>query len=249
MSDLIHSSRVGGSQLVVSFFGPPGSGKGTLAKKVRERLGFPIFSTGESFREAMKSNTETGEMVRKYMEAGQLVPTPVVLSVVASWLRKQFLAGNRALILDGFPRTYTQAAGLKEMLASDFSELIGGYLYIVVNFLIRDELVRRRILGRLICSNPSCQQPHRADILHETMDYRCRKCGSPLMKRPDDTDEVFSKRLKEYHAEFEKIMAVVFNDGFAPWDLFIEIDINDLDEEEVYDRFIATLNLCPNLFS
>ena len=96
------------------FMGPPGAGKGTQGERLSEYLGVPRWSTGEMLREARGAGTELGRRAQRYMDAGELVPDVVVLGLVAEALDRQ--QGPAGFILDGFPRTISQAEGLAEML-------------------------------------------------------------------------------------------------------------------------------------
>ncbi|RKX51341.1 MAG: adenylate kinase, partial [Thermotoga sp.] len=96
------------------FLGPPGAGKGTYAKKLREHVNIPHISTGDMFREAATSGTELGKKVKEIMEKGELVPDDIVNEVVRERLLKDDC--KRGFILDGYPRTVPQAEALEKIL-------------------------------------------------------------------------------------------------------------------------------------
>lgn len=125
----------------VVFLGPPGSGKGTQAKMVSERLAVPSFSTGDMLRAAVQAGTPLGQQARAVMEAGELVPDEVVLSLI----RERVAAADAAngFLLDGFPRTLAQAVSLEKMLAGS-----GQTLDAVVNLAVPEDVLIGRLTNR-----------------------------------------------------------------------------------------------------
>lgn len=98
----------------IVFIGPPGSGKGTQAKRLAEYLGVPHLSTGELLREARASGSSLGQLAAQYMDQGRLVPDPLVMALVGEKLQEPSM--ERGFLLDGFPRTLQQARALNESL-------------------------------------------------------------------------------------------------------------------------------------
>src|SRR5262249_31862023 len=140
------------------FVGPPGSGKGTQAKLLKERLGVAHIGTGDILRDARNRGTELGKKVAPLLASGQLVPDSLVNDVVAEVFRRT--DGPKRFILDGYPRTAAQAAALDTLLAE-----LGLPLKAVADFQIDEEVVVGRLSGRLT-------QEHRLDDSEKTVRHR-----------------------------------------------------------------------------
>lgn len=140
--------------------GPPGAGKGTQAKLLAEHLGIPHVSTGDLLRRAVEKGTEIGTKARSYMEAGELVPDPILLGLVRSRLTDGDAAGG--CILDGYPRNRSQAESLGLMLGEIGQEIAG-----VIDLEVPEEELVRRIAGR-------AADEGRADDTEETVRNRLR---------------------------------------------------------------------------
>ena len=168
-------------------FGPPGAGKGTLAALLKKELDVPHISTGDIFRSNIKNGTELGKKVQGILASGALVPDEVTIEMVRARLGEDDTSSG--YILDGFPRTIAQAEALSDMDEIDA----------VINFVLDDEEVVKRLSGRRLCpstgriyhivSNP----PKKEGIDDET--------GEPLIQRDDDKPEAIMHRLEVYRAE------------------------------------------------
>ena len=121
--------------------GPPGAGKGTQAERLAERLDVPHISTGDLFRANLSQETALGVEAKGYMDAGNLVPDEVTVAMVRDRLTHDDAA--KGFLLDGFPRTLSQAASLEQILTER-----GESLDAVVEFQIQEELLVQRLLGR-----------------------------------------------------------------------------------------------------
>jgi adenylate kinase len=121
--------------------GPPGAGKGTQAVRLAERLDVPHISTGDLFRANLKDETDLGREAKRYMDAGDLVPDEVTVAMVRERLRHDDAA--KGFILDGFPRTRSQAKSLEELLADRGEDLDA-----VVEFQVPEDELVRRLMGR-----------------------------------------------------------------------------------------------------
>ncbi len=171
------------------FLGPPGSGKGTQAAKLSEKLGLIHLSTGDMLREAVKRATELGRKAEEYMKRGELVPDDLIIGLIQDKLRSGELDGG--FILDGFPRTIPQAEGLKQMLENnDIS------LYKAILFQVDDEEVVRRLSGRWYC--PNCSAGYNYPAQMPRTEGRCDNDNTELQRRPDDEEAVVRNRLKVY---------------------------------------------------
>jgi len=172
--------------------GPPGSGKGTLAKLLSSELKIPHISTGDILREEAKLETYLGKKVKPFMEKGELVPDQIILEVMKERIRKP--DGQKGFLLDGFPRTIPQALGIDEML-KELTKSIDLMLKLEVS----EDCVLKRLGGRLICSR--CGADFNRYTKPPQHDLICDLCGGELYQRPDDAPEVILNRLKVYKEE------------------------------------------------
>jgi adenylate kinase len=121
-------------------FGPPGSGKGTQAARLRDDLGYRQLATGDLLREARAAGTELGRRAAEYMDRGDLVPDEVIVAMVRGAIER---AGDDPVVLDGFPRSVAQGDALADALEEQGRELSGALLIDVP-----DDVVIERISGR-----------------------------------------------------------------------------------------------------
>ena len=173
----------------IILMGPPGAGKGTLAKKLLQKYGFAHISTGDMFREAMKEGTELGLLAKSYIDRGDLVPDEVTIGIVRERLSKNDL--DKGFLLDGFPRTIPQAEAL-EKIAKEVNRPI----HTVINLDCAEKELIRRISGRRVCKN--CGAPYHVDTMKPKVDDVCDLCGGPLYQRADDNEEALKIRLDHY---------------------------------------------------
>ena len=171
------------------FLGPPGSGKGTQATMVGEKLGVPQISTGDILREAVVLKTDLGEKAQSYMDSGRLVPDDVVLSLVDKRVGEADCAGG--FVLDGFPRTLAQALGLEEILGKH-SQAIDAVVFIDVD----DEVVLGRLSRRRVC--PQCKALFNLEADPPRENEKCDRCGVDLVLRSDDKEDTVRTRLSVY---------------------------------------------------
>jgi adenylate kinase len=175
------------------FLGPPGAGKGTLAGLASNELGIPQISTGDIFRDAIKRETELGKKVKEIVGRGDLVPDELTVSLVRERLAQPDAA--RGFILDGFPRTIPQAEALAGFQALDA----------VINFIISDEEVVKRLSGRRVCR--SCGAIYNVENVPPKREGICDKCGGALYIRDDDKIESIMNRLEVYKDQTEPLIA------------------------------------------
>ncbi|MBW2058380.1 MAG: adenylate kinase [Deltaproteobacteria bacterium] len=176
----------------IVLLGPPGAGKGTVAKALMDLEGSVQISTGDILRNAVKSGTELGKRAQGYMERGELVPDDLIMEIMESRLREPDC--EKGFILDGFPRTIPQAEALKRLL-----EKLHLKLDLVVNLDVPKAVILDRLTTRRTCSNPDCQEIYNIKSKPPTEDGRCRKCGWPVVQRDDETEEAITKRLETYN--------------------------------------------------
>jgi adenylate kinase len=173
----------------IILLGPPGSGKGTQAARVSESLNLPHVASGDLFRCNLKNETELGLKAKAYMDRGDLVPDDITIAMVMERLSQPDCANG--VLLDGFPRTVTQAEALDQALAAQ-----GHRVSKVPLIAVPDEVVVERLSGRLICRE--CQAPfHTIYNPFQTCPYdKCQ--GEYLYQRDDDKPETVRSRLQVY---------------------------------------------------
>ena len=169
--------------------GPPGAGKGTQAKKLKDKFFIPQISTGDILRRAVKDNSELGIQARSFMDVGQLVPDDLVISLIKERIKEADCV--KGFILDGFPRTIIQAEKLSETL-NEMSLVIDTVVDLVVD---ADEVINR-LAGRSTC--PDCGALFHEKSCPPKVSGICDGCGGVLAQRQDDNAETILKRLEVY---------------------------------------------------
>ena len=169
--------------------GPPGAGKGTQAKMLKEKFQIPQISTGDILRQAVKENNELGVKARSYMDMGQLVPDDVVIGLIKERIKQ--IDCEAGFILDGFPRTIVQAEKLSETLTE-----LGLEIDRVVDLEVNPEEVISRLVGRSTC--PDCGGMFHEKSCPPKESGVCDGCGGILAQRQDDNEETILKRMEVY---------------------------------------------------
>ncbi|HCZ06881.1 MAG: adenylate kinase [Thermotogota bacterium] len=171
------------------FLGPPGAGKGTQAKILSKKLGIPHISTGDMLREAIASGSELGKRVETIVSSGALVSDDLMAEIVRERLSQADCSNG--FILDGYPRTVNQAETLKEILKE-----LGTKLDLVILIDVDEETLVERITSRRVC--PNCHAVFNLKNNPPKKDNICDHCGTQLVQREDDTEEVVRNRYKIY---------------------------------------------------
>jgi adenylate kinase len=166
----------------VVIFGPPGSGKGTYASRLKNKLGSPHISTGDLVREEIRSKTPLGEKIEKYSSSGTLVPDEIITEI----LRKRLASEQGGFILEGYPRTVGQARELEKITKID----------VVVNLNVPDSVIVDRLSSRLQCR--TCGAIYNEKTMPARVAGKCDKDGGELFRRVDDQPEVIRERLRVY---------------------------------------------------
>lgn len=176
----------------IVFFGAPGAGKGTIAKKFNEDFGIPQISTGDLFRAAIKNKTELGLKVSSILESGGLVPDELTISIVKERVSQPDC--KNGYILDGFPRTMVQAESWES------ADPIDKAIY----FDISDDEVKKRLGGRRVCQK--CGAIYHVIFNKPKNDGLCDSDNDKLFIRPDDREEAIANRLDVYHKQTEPLL-------------------------------------------
>lgn len=200
----------------IVIFGPQGSGKGTQAKMLAERYGIPHISTGDIFREAAKRKDAIGLEVKKVLDEGRLCSDALTNEVVKHRLEDVDCA--EGFILDGYPRTLTQAEALDEFSHVDF----------IIVLEISDEAAVGRLSRRRQC--PKCMR-----ITDTSEGIDCIKCGAKLVQRADDTPVLIQKRLDDYHGITQPLL-----EYYKPQEIVYFID-GEHKPEKVFKNILEVL--------
>ncbi len=169
------------------FLGAPGAGKGTQAVYLCEKYAIPQISTGDMLRKAVQEGTELGRQAKAIMESGALVSDDIIIGLMRERLAQPDC--GRGYILDGFPRTLAQAAGLDAMLGKDGIQLV--MLFDVPETIILTRLTSRRTCSRCGKIFNMISNPPPADLV-------CPDCGGRIIQRDDDTEATVLNRLRVY---------------------------------------------------
>jgi adenylate kinase len=182
---------------VVIFIGPPGVGKGTQATLLADSFSIPKFATGDLLRDALKNKTPLGIEAKNYMDSGKLVPDQLVLNLIKGKISD--LPKELGFILDGFPRTLTQAEGLDEILST-----LCHNVNLAIEFSMDEEERISRLTGRRLC--PNCQRTYHILFAPPKVDALCDACSVQLVQRADDNEEVIRKRSVVYWETTEPLL-------------------------------------------
>ncbi len=181
----------------IILMGPPGAGKGTLAKQLKDALNLVHISTGDMFRDAIKAQTELGKLAQGYINHGDLVPDDVTIGLVRERLSMPDCANG--FLLDGFPRTLPQAEALSKL-----TKEISRDIDVVINLDCDNQELVRRISGRRVCRN--CGAPYHIVTLKPKVEGVCDLCGGELYQRKDDNEEALKVRLAHYVQETKPLL-------------------------------------------
>jgi len=186
----------------IVLFGPPGVGKGTQAKLLVEKFNSKHISTGDLLREAVKNQTPLGMQAKKYMDAGELVPDNVVIGLIEEVLNCDTFKKN--FIIDGFPRTLTQARALDDLLTN-----MNIKLDCVISLKADNQELVRRLSRRRVC-----RQCGRIFSLNDNQEMKvCEECGGELYRRDDDREEAIQNRLVVYEKQTAPLLEYYKNTG------------------------------------
>jgi adenylate kinase len=183
----------------IILLGSPGAGKGTQAKLIAAHYGIPQVSTGDLLREHVGRGTELGRTAASIMARGELVPDDLVYGLVSLRLREPDC--ERGYILDGFPRTPSQAGWLDALLDDKFFDKPQQEKWcpLVVRIDVDYNELLLRLTGRRTC--PACGTIYNVHLQPPRVDELCDKDGSKLVTRNDDREKVIRERLLAYERQ------------------------------------------------
>jgi adenylate kinase len=205
-------------------FGPQGSGKGTYASRISPVYKIPHISTGDIFRENIKNHTELGKKVESFVKNGLLVPDEVTIAILKERISRP--DAKKGFILDGFPRTKSQAEALEKITKLDA----------VINLIVPEWIILERLAYRVSCEN--CQTIYNLKTLKPKKEGICDKCGGKLIQRKDDTPEAIKLRLKAYREMSEPLIDYYKKKGLA---IDNKVDKLEIPPEEVVAGILKKL--------
>jgi adenylate kinase len=176
----------------IVLLGPPGAGKGTQSKLLQEHFGIPQVSTGDILRQAVKDGTTLGTQAKEFMDRGELVPDSVIIDIVDTRLAADDCRDG--FLLDGFPRTVTQAEAFEDILGRQSLALDA-----VIDLRVpRGELIAR-LAGRRTCRQ--CGHMFHLRFNPPKKKNVCDECGGALYQRDDDREETIAARMEVYERQ------------------------------------------------
>lgn len=209
----------------IIFLGPPGAGKGTQAQVIVDEFNIPHISTGDAFRLAMSEGTEMGLKAKEYVDQGLLVPDDITNGIVEE--RLQHDDCETGFLLDGFPRTISQAEALDGMMKA-----MGKRIDHVINIAVDRSLLLARLTGRRICR--ACGATYHVIFNPPQTDLVCDECEGELYQRSDDTEEKVGTRLDEYVSKTAPLLQYYTEQGLLR-------DIDGEQEIEAVGEALLTL--------
>ena len=178
--------------------GPPGSGKGTQAPRIRDELCLCHLATGDMLRDAVAQGTELGKKAKEIMDRGELVPDEVVIGLIEDASKQPEC--ERGMLLDGFPRTAVQAEKLDGMLKQKETTI-----HKAIEFKVNDDILVERVEGRRV-HLPSGRTYH-VKFNPPKVEGHDDLTGEPLIQRKDDNAEVLRRRMQAYHGQTAPILS------------------------------------------
>ena len=214
----------------IIFIAPPAAGKGTQSKLVSVKYNIPHISTGDLLREEISKGSALGLSVKADMEAGNLVSDEVITTLLKNRITSSDCMNG--YILDGYPRTVTQAQIYNNLL-----EELGYDKGVVIFFDIDKERALKRTISRIIC--PSCGSSYNllVEELKPKKENICDRCGASLLTRKDDTEEVFINRFDTYMNSTKDLIDYYKNLG-----ILYRIEVLDKPASEIFEEVKEILN-------
>lgn len=209
------------NEMKLVLIGPPGSGKGTQAERLRDHFNIPHISSGNVLRSHVARGTDLGKKIKSFMDRGEIGPVELITEAILTYIKDNCPAG---FILDGFPRTIYQAEKLAELFSIDAALFIS----------VPDEIILERITGRLTCSTCSA-------IFHRTYkkpahENICDLCGGDLIQRSDDNEATVINRIRVYTEDTKPVIDYYTRSG--------ELNVIDAtgSPDEIYEKIVRILS-------
>ena len=208
----------------IIMLGAQGTGKGTVAGFISKETGWPQVSTGDIFRKNISEKTELGKIADEYISKGNLVPDEITVPMVKVRLEED--DAQEGVILDGFPRTISQAEKLDEMLAK-----VGKKVDLVINLVTPMEEIIDRMVTRRVCTNQECKTTYNIKLNPSKVEGICDKCGAVLKQRDDDKDpEAIKRRLEIYEEKTSPLVEYYKQKGILRTEL-VSTTINHMGQD------------------
>lgn len=188
----------------IILLGPPGAGKGTQAKSISKKYSIPHISTGDIFRKNISEKTPLGIEAKGYIDKGHLVPDELTIDIVQDRLEQDDC--KNGFLLDGYPRTVSQAKALKDFLKNK-GEVLDTALLIEVP----KEFILDRMTGRRVC--PDCGASYHVKFNPTKVENKCDICGGVVVQRADDCEATVNERLDIYEAQTQPLIDFYKEDG------------------------------------
>ena len=199
----------------IILLGPPGAGKGTVAKALMQLDGSVQISTGDILRAAIADSTDIGKQVEAAMAAGNLVTDDLIMGIMEERLQKADC--QRGYLLDGFPRTIPQAVALKTLLAK-----LGEKLDCALELDIPRDVIIDRLTTRRTCSN--CGEIYNVKSKPPRVEGICDVCGNAIVQRDDETIEAIENRLQVYNEQTAPLVEFYRDEG-----LLVSVPASDME--------------------
>lgn len=208
----------------IILLGPPGAGKGTIAKALMQSDGSVQISTGDILRGAIAAGTELGKQVEAAMAAGNLVTDELIMGIMEERLQEEDC--KQGYLLDGFPRTIPQAEALKALLVK-----LGEKLDCALELDMPRDVIMDRLTTRRTCNN--CGEIYNVKTKPPKVDGVCDVCGSQIVQRDDETEEAIENRLQVYNEQTAPLVAFYRDEG-----LLVSVTRSDIETvmEAIKDR-------------
>ncbi|MCG6890173.1 MAG: adenylate kinase [Gammaproteobacteria bacterium] len=199
----------------IVLLGPPGAGKGTIAKALMQMDGSVQISTGDILRAEIAEGSDLGQQVEAAMAAGNLVTDELIMDIMEKRLLDEDC--KRGYLLDGFPRTIPQAEALKRLLAK-----LGEKLDCALELDIPRDVIFDRLTTRRTCTN--CGEIYNVKSKPPRVEGVCDVCGNAIMQRDDETEEAIENRLRVYNEQTAPLVEFYRKDG-----LLVSVPTSDLE--------------------